>query len=177
VSDFLHLDGWTVDFLGADMPGKELADFVGRTEPDLVAISAVLGENLAPLKDAIRSLHAAAPHSKILIGGAAIANRDAAIVLGADEFAEDAIRATTAARELVGLEIGETLAALLGGIGENIHSLRRSKNWKQQQLASAAGLDRAYLSAVENGKQNLSLSALHKLANALDVPTRDLLDR
>jgi transcriptional regulator with XRE-family HTH domain len=50
------------------------------------------------------------------------------------------------------------------------------KNWKQQQLALAAGLDRAYLSGVENGKQNLSLSALYKLARALDVPTQDLLD-
>jgi methanogenic corrinoid protein MtbC1/DNA-binding XRE family transcriptional regulator len=176
VGDFLYLDGWDVDFLGADMPGSELADFVGRTQPALVAISVVLDENLISLRNTIAGLHASAPHSKILVGGSAIANKEEAIALGADAFGEDAIWATVAARHAVGLEAGETLAGLLSRVGENVQALRRLKNWKQQQLALAAGLDRAYLSGVENGKQNLSLSALHKLARALDVPTQDLLD-
>jgi len=175
VSDFLYIDGWSVDYLGADMPGEELAAFTGRTNPDLVAISAVFGTDLNPLQEAIRDLRVAAPGAKVLVGGAAIANDEHAKSLGADGFAQDAAGAALVARHLVGLKIGETLGELLGRIGENLQSLRRSRNWNQQQMATAAGVDRTYLSGVENGKQNLSLAALQKLAGALDLPAVELL--
>ena len=45
----------------------------------------------------------------------------------------------------------------------------------QQQLADASELDRTYISLVEHGKQNLSLDAVLKIANALEVPLSDLL--
>lgn len=175
VSDFLYMDGWDVDYLGGDMPGDELADFAGRTKPEIVAISAVLNSNLTQLTDAIEKVRFASPQSKILIGGAAITDEDSAKAIGADGFAQDAIAATLAARRLVGLEEGETFEGLLSRIGENLQSLRHSRSWNQQQLASAAGLDRTYLSGVENGKHNLSLSALHKLACALEIQTSELL--
>ena len=176
VSDFLHLDGWEVDYLGADMPGAELADFVGRTRPDLVAISAVLSLDLSALRDAIQRVRSLAPQAKILVGGTALTSEKQANDLGAHGFAEDAAEAIVVARRMVGLEAGETIEGLLGLIGENIQLMRRSKNWNQQQLASAAGIDRTYLSGVENGKQNLSLTALHKLASALDIRISDLLN-
>jgi DNA-binding XRE family transcriptional regulator len=175
VSDFLYIDGWSVDYLGADMPGEELAAFTGRTNPDLVAISAVLGADLNPLQEAIRQIRVAAPGAKVLVGGAAIADDEHAKSLGADGFAQDAAGAVLVARRLVGLKTGETLGELLGRIGENLRSLRRSRNWNQQQMATAAGVDRTYLSGVENGKQNLSLAALQKLAGALDFPAAELL--
>jgi methanogenic corrinoid protein MtbC1/DNA-binding XRE family transcriptional regulator len=176
VSDFLHLDGWEVNYLGADMPGAELADFVGRIRPDLVAISAILAPDLSALRDAIQRVRSLAPQSKILLGGTAITGEQQANNLGADGFAEDAAGATVVARRMVGLEAGETIPGLLHQIGQNIRLMRRAKNWNQQQLASAAGIDRTYLSGVENGKQNLSLTALHKLASALEIRTTDLLD-
>ena len=45
----------------------------------------------------------------------------------------------------------------------------------QQELANASGLDRTYISLVEHGKQNLSIGAVLKIANALDAPLSDLL--
>jgi transcriptional regulator with XRE-family HTH domain len=42
-------------------------------------------------------------------------------------------------------------------------------------LAQAADLDRTYISAVEHGKQNLTLAAVMRLAEALDVPFEQLL--
>ena len=45
----------------------------------------------------------------------------------------------------------------------------------QQDLADASELDRTYISLVEHGKQNLSLGAVLKIANALEVPLSDLL--
>jgi methanogenic corrinoid protein MtbC1/DNA-binding XRE family transcriptional regulator len=176
VSDFLHLDGWEVDYLGADMPGAELADFAGRSRPDLVAISAILALDLSTLRDAIQRVRSLAPQAKILLGGTAITSEQQANDLGAHGFAGDAAEAIVVARRMVGLEAGETIEGLLNQIGENIQLMRRSKNWNQQQLASAAGIDRTYLSGVENGKQNLSVTALHKLASALDIRISDLLN-
>ena len=45
----------------------------------------------------------------------------------------------------------------------------------QQDLAQAADLDRAYLSSVEHGKQNISIGAISKLAKALNLTIEELL--
>ena len=63
-----------------------------------------------------------------------------------------------------------TLDDILLGIGQNIQDIRKSRGMNQGQLAEAAGVDRAYISLVENGKQNLTLAALVKLSEALSVP-------
>ena len=44
----------------------------------------------------------------------------------------------------------------------------------QQGLATAAGLDRSYISAVEHGKQNVSFATLKGIGDALDVSVGDL---
>jgi transcriptional regulator with XRE-family HTH domain len=44
----------------------------------------------------------------------------------------------------------------------------------QQQVAEASGLDRAYISAVEHGKHNLTMGALLKLADALEIGIEEL---
>jgi transcriptional regulator with XRE-family HTH domain len=53
--------------------------------------------------------------------------------------------------------------------------LRTARGWSQQALAAEAGLDRTYISAVERGRQNLTVGALLSLAQALDTPIADLL--
>jgi ribosome-binding protein aMBF1 (putative translation factor) len=68
-----------------------------------------------------------------------------------------------------------TLDQLLKNLGQRIREARRSKGWSQQQLASASGLDRTYVNAVEQGKQNLTLGATMKLADALEVSLERLL--
>jgi transcriptional regulator with XRE-family HTH domain len=45
----------------------------------------------------------------------------------------------------------------------------------QEQLAQEAGINRAYLSTVENGKRNISIDNIVALANALDVDARQML--
>jgi methanogenic corrinoid protein MtbC1/DNA-binding XRE family transcriptional regulator len=175
VADFLYLDGWEVDFLGADLPATELAGFARSTRLDLIALSVVLTGGLATVRDAVEQAKAAAPEAKVMIGGAAIADEGEALRLGAHGFAADAQGAIETARELVGLARGVSLDQLLATLGERIQLLRRTRGWNQQQIADLAGLDRTYISTVENGKQNLTLSALHKLAAALEVPPGSLL--
>lgn len=45
----------------------------------------------------------------------------------------------------------------------------------QEELAFEAGINRAYLSTVENGKRNISIDNIVAVANALTVDARELL--
>lgn len=53
-------------------------------------------------------------------------------------------------------------------IGANIRKLRAAKRLSQEELAFRAGIDRSYLSEVENGHKNLSVKVLDQIAAALD---------
>jgi transcriptional regulator with XRE-family HTH domain len=59
--------------------------------------------------------------------------------------------------------------------GLRLRALREEKGITQEQLAGDSGLDRSYVNTVENGGRNLSLIAIHKLAQALKVAARDLM--
>jgi transcriptional regulator with XRE-family HTH domain len=45
----------------------------------------------------------------------------------------------------------------------------------QQDVALGSGLERAYISAIEHGKHNITLGAVMKLSDALRVPFEELL--
>ncbi|QLB21171.1 hypothetical protein A6B43_06380 [Vespertiliibacter pulmonis] len=53
--------------------------------------------------------------------------------------------------------------------GNRIKELRIEQEMNQEELAYRAGLDRSYISGVENGKRNISLNAIISLAKALNV--------
>lgn len=65
---------------------------------------------------------------------------------------------------------------LLGGVqvirkkvGKRIRELRRTQNISQEKLALKAGVDRTYLASVEQGKRNISIINLEKIAMALNT--------
>lgn len=60
-------------------------------------------------------------------------------------------------------------------VGTNIRKLRNGKKLSQEELAYEAGIDRSYLSEIENGHKNLSIVMLEQIANALDVKVTVLL--
>ena len=64
---------------------------------------------------------------------------------------------------------------LLKNIGKNIRRLRKSAGLSQIDLAVAVGIDRAYLSEIENGHRNFTIMLLQNLATVLEVPMEDLL--
>lgn len=45
----------------------------------------------------------------------------------------------------------------------------------QDELADYAGIDRTYIGYIENGKQNISISVLCKIANVFNIPLNDLI--
>jgi len=65
---------------------------------------------------------------------------------------------------------------ILSLFGARVKRIRTTKGYSQEQLAAFANLDRTYISGIERGQRNVSLMNLFKLAKALDVPTKELLD-
>ncbi len=59
--------------------------------------------------------------------------------------------------------------------GENMKKIRLEKDMSQGDICRVLGLDRAYISNVENGKQNLTISTMEKIAKALSVSVDQLL--
>lgn len=56
-------------------------------------------------------------------------------------------------------------------VGTNIRKLRNSRKLSQEELAHRAGIDRSYLSEIENGHKNVGIVVLHQIATALGVKT------
>ena len=59
--------------------------------------------------------------------------------------------------------------------GENMKKIRLEKGMSQGDICRELGLDRAYISNVENGKQNLTISTMEKVAKVLEVSVSQLL--
>ncbi|SEG15410.1 helix-turn-helix domain-containing protein [Algoriphagus boritolerans] len=53
--------------------------------------------------------------------------------------------------------------------GNKLTELRKGRNLTQVQLAERSGLDRPYISGIEQGKRNVSLEVIAKLAQALEI--------
>ena len=58
----------------------------------------------------------------------------------------------------------------------NMRRLRQSKGWSQKEFAHQAGLHRTYVSDLERGARNPTITVVDKLAVALGVPVGALLD-
>lgn len=58
----------------------------------------------------------------------------------------------------------------------NLQRLRREKRWSQEKLAFKSGIHRTYVSGLERGIRNPTITVVQKLANALKVPFGALLD-
>jgi transcriptional regulator with XRE-family HTH domain len=52
-------------------------------------------------------------------------------------------------------------------IGKRIKELRALKGFSQEELAARADIDRTYVNSVENGKRNISIINIEKIAKAL----------
>ncbi len=57
-----------------------------------------------------------------------------------------------------------------------IRETRRTKQFTQRKLSLATGLQQASISRIENGKQEVRLRDLRRIAKALGVSLRDLVD-
>lgn len=61
-------------------------------------------------------------------------------------------------------------------VGFRIRELRQDRGLSQEKLAQMADLHRAYIGQIERGEKNIGVENLQKIANALNVNIRFLLD-
>ena len=64
---------------------------------------------------------------------------------------------------------------ILISFGQKIRKVRINKGITQEQLAELSGLHRTYLGSVERGERNISLINIFKIAKALEVEIKELL--
>jgi transcriptional regulator with XRE-family HTH domain len=60
--------------------------------------------------------------------------------------------------------------------GENLRRFRVQAGFSQEAVAERMGVDRAHVSSMERGQQNVTLLTLWHLAQALGVKPADLLN-
>ena len=61
-------------------------------------------------------------------------------------------------------------------LGANVRHHRKLKGMSQEELALEAGMERSYVSDLERGTRNPSVRALGRLAEALGIEPKALLD-
>ena len=61
-------------------------------------------------------------------------------------------------------------------LGQNMKRIREAKQMTQGDICRKLGVDRAYISNVESGNKNPTLSTITKLAKALGVSVKELLE-
>lgn len=177
VSDFLFMEGWEVEFLGGALPVDALVQHLCTRKPDVVALSVTIESALDSAKALIAAIKDKQGATKTMVGGPVVDRLgDRVHEIGADAYCNDANKANSIARQLVGLpQPASSLPEYLKTLGERIQSIRKSQQMSQQDVALGSGLERAYISAIEHGKHNITLGAVMKLAEALHVPFEELL--
>lgn len=61
-------------------------------------------------------------------------------------------------------------------LGSNVRRLREAKGWSQEDYADRAGIHRTYVSDIERGRRNPTVTVVEKLAKPFAVSAGSLLD-
>ncbi len=177
IADLFHIDGWDVAHLGQDTPAADLVELVRDRRADLVVLSVSHPERLPAATEAASMLKALGDAPAVFVGGRGISPAGERGAIEADLVISDPLQAIRVAREILGLGRERlTLEVQLRSLGRRVQELRRELGWSQQELASRSDLDRTYLSRVEQGRQNITIAAAMRIADALGTSLTALID-
>ncbi len=178
IANLFHMEGWDVAHLGQNTPTDDLVELVKETNADLVILSLSHPDRVRIASGAAAMLKALDNAPAVFLGGKGLPPPEERDSIPADLVSSDPLQAIRAARELLGLSREPlTLEVQLKALGRRIQELRKGRGWSQQELAAQAGLDRTYLSTVEQGRQNITIGAALRIADALDTSLLELIDR
>ena len=62
-------------------------------------------------------------------------------------------------------------------LGKRLRTLRKRRGWTQVYMAEHVGIDRSFISDLENGKKEVCIRNLQVLARAFDMSMSQLLSR
>ena len=65
---------------------------------------------------------------------------------------------------------------ILVNMGQRLKKLRKLTGLSQEKFALKINMDRTYYAGVENGKRNISILNVAKIANGLDVTLSELFE-
>ena len=65
---------------------------------------------------------------------------------------------------------------VLNETGRLIRKHRNAKGWSQEELADRAGMHRTFISSIERGVRNPTVTSLHRVASAMGLTVSELLD-
>jgi 5-methyltetrahydrofolate--homocysteine methyltransferase len=104
VAMMLEGAGFDVLDLGSDVHPSKFVEAVSASQPDVIALSALLTTTMPSMKSTIDALAAAGLRDsvKVMVGGAPV-NQEYADAIGADGYAQDASQAAALAKSLIGL--------------------------------------------------------------------------
>ena len=74
-----------------------------------------------------------------------------------------------------GLVFFTNQAQLLLEFGTRVRQFRLLKGLSQEELGYRSELHRTYIGMIERGERNITLVNIAKIANALEIPLKDLL--
>lgn len=60
--------------------------------------------------------------------------------------------------------------------GQHLRKIRKSKKMSMEKLALDAGIEYSQVFDIEHGRINTTISTVHVIAKALDIPTKELFD-
>ena len=69
-----------------------------------------------------------------------------------------------------------TLADVPEKLGARIRGLREKTNVSQENMAGKIGIDRTYYASIENGRRNVSIKNLHKIALGFGISLSELVE-
>jgi transcriptional regulator with XRE-family HTH domain len=61
--------------------------------------------------------------------------------------------------------------------GRNVQKYRKERKISQEKLAEIAGVHRTYVGMIERAEKNITLRNMEKIAKALSVKIKDLLEK
>jgi len=176
-ADLFQMEGWQVDFLGPDVPTAALIEIVSARRPNLLALSTTLQSNLRRTRALIKKIRKLPAVPYIIVGGrATLGDNSGKNKIQGIETAANVIEGVTLAKKILVPDRPKAiLSDYLKELGRRVRDLRQQAGWTQEQLAKATRLARAYIVAVESGKQNVSMDVVIRVANGLGVAPDRLL--
>lgn len=67
------------------------------------------------------------------------------------------------------------MSGLVFRFGLAVRAARTEQGWAQERLSEMAGLDRTYVSGLERGRRNPTLTTQERIADALGRPLHELI--
>ena len=178
IADLCAGRGWTVDFLGHNVPDSSLIEMVEKRRPQVLALSITMDSGLEHLRSVAKILTATVPNVRTVVGGAAVKGQSAAAIC-LNSHCDIAQDLQTGISLIGGLLRADRPKSVLKEyqlvLARRVRNLRTQRGWTQEHLAEVTQVTRACINAVEGGKQNVSMDILVRIANALEVAPEKLL--